>query len=137
LNATLGETLYGILGWGRTNLKDYYNLNFDPNDALTFGLGGQLPNNHQLSVFKIKDNRLHTEQEVSHWVWRHRPDARQRWTVDLSRKQGRPSQGLTSVQGHSLAVGYDHDAVFFKIAKDQKVNFSDVDQWRAAVGWRF
>jgi len=26
---------------------------------------------------------------------------------------------------------------FFKLAKDQKVNFSEVDQWRAAVGWRF
>src|SRR5262249_16922809 len=43
----LGGSLYGevggdwfaILGWGRTNLKDYYNLNFDPNDAVTFGAG--------------------------------------------------------------------------------------------------
>jgi hypothetical protein len=137
LNATVGETVFGILGLGRTNLKDYYNLNFDPNDALTFGVGGQLPNNHQLSLFKIKDNRLHTDQEVTHLVWRHRPDAHHRWTVDLSYKQGRPRQGLAMVQGHALSLGYDHHDVFFKIAKDQKVNFSDVDQWRVAAGWRF
>ena len=137
LNATFGETVYGLLGLGRTNLKDYYNLNFDPNDALTFGGGGHLNDKHQVSLFKIKDNRLHTDQEVTHLVWRYIAEAHHRWTVDVSRKQGRPSQAISPVQGHSLALAYDHDALFFKIAKDQKVNFSNVDQWRAAVGWRF
>lgn len=137
LNATFGDTVYGLLGVGRTNLKDYYNLNFDPNDAVTLGGGGHLNDKHQVSLFKIKDDRLHTGQEVTHLVWRYSPDADHRWSVDTARKQGRPSQGLAPVQGHALALAYDHKAVFFKLAKDQKVNFSEVDQWRAAVGWRF
>jgi hypothetical protein len=137
LNATVGETVYGLVGWGRTNLKDYYNLNFDPNDAVTWGLGWRVHSNNQFTLFKIKDNRLHTDQEVTHGVWRYNANAHQRWTVDLSQKQGRSSQGLALVQGNAWSLAYDHHALFFKIARDQKVNFSDIDQWRVALGWRF
>ncbi|NBP46336.1 MAG: hypothetical protein EBU72_14200, partial [Betaproteobacteria bacterium] len=36
------DALFGVLGYGRTNAQPYYNLNFDPNDAWTWGLGGQI-----------------------------------------------------------------------------------------------
>ena len=137
LNAAIGETVYGLLGLGRTNLKDYYNLNFDPNDAVTYGLGWHAQDNNQWSLFTIHDNRLHTGQVVTHGVWRHATDAHHRWTVDLSRKQGRATPDSPMVQGRSWALTYDHEALFFKLAQDQKVNFSGLDQWRAAMGWRF
>ena len=41
LNAQVGHVWYGLAGWGRTNLKPYFNLNFDPNDAITLGAGHQ------------------------------------------------------------------------------------------------
>ncbi len=37
--ANVGGETYAIIGFGRTNLKPYYNLNFDPNDAITLGVG--------------------------------------------------------------------------------------------------
>jgi len=39
LTLQVGGDWFGIAGIGRTNLKPYFNLNFDPNDALTFGVG--------------------------------------------------------------------------------------------------
>lgn len=50
LTAQFGHTIYGIAGWGRTNLRPYYNLNFDPNDAITLGLGGWWGKQHQISL---------------------------------------------------------------------------------------
>ena len=32
INAQIGDSVYALLGYGRTNARDYYNLNFDPND---------------------------------------------------------------------------------------------------------
>ncbi|MHB1230719.1 MAG: hypothetical protein ACYCY3_10480 [Halothiobacillus sp.] len=65
-----GEKTYGLLGLGRTNLKDYYNLNFDPNDALTFGLGTRAGRNTELSMCRVQDNRLGTGQRVTHIILR-------------------------------------------------------------------
>jgi len=41
--AEVGGDFYGLLGMSRTNEKRYFNLNFGPNDAWTFGLGARLP----------------------------------------------------------------------------------------------
>ena len=38
-NVQLGGSWYGIAGLGRTDARPYFNLNFDPNDAVTFGVG--------------------------------------------------------------------------------------------------
>ena len=34
LNVQAGTSWYGLLGFGRTDARSYFNLNFDPNDAL-------------------------------------------------------------------------------------------------------
>ena len=38
VTAAVGGDVYGILGISRTNERPYFNLNFDPNDAWTFGV---------------------------------------------------------------------------------------------------
>jgi hypothetical protein len=45
---------------GRTNLKDYFNLNFDPNDAILIGAGTRAIQHTTLSAFQIRDDRLGT-----------------------------------------------------------------------------
>jgi hypothetical protein len=137
--AEIGKRHFGILGWGRTNLKDYYNLNFDPNDAVTFGVGTRALPNTTLSLFQIRDDRLGTGQRVAHLVARIKPDERTRWTLDVFHKEGRPDSDPASekVRGTGATLTYDFDPWFVRVAKDPHVNFSDNDMVRVAFGLRF
>lgn len=137
LNAEVGHAVFLLLGLGRTNTKDYYNLNFDPNDAITYGLGTRLLPGSTLTLFSVKDNRLHTGQMVTHAVWRYQAAEHQRWTLDLSSKHGRPSEGEDSVSGKAISVTYDYQSVFVRLARDHKVNFTADDQTRISLGARF
>jgi len=137
INAQIGDSIFAILGFGRTNLHEYYNLNFDPNDSITYGVGTRLLPNSMLSLFAIKDDRLDTGQIVTHLVWRLSADDHQRWTIDLSSKHGSPTAGEPSVAGPGLTVTYDFQDIFVRLAQDQKVNFSTENQTRLSVGLRF
>lgn len=137
VNAQIGDSIYALLGFGRTNTRDYYNLNFDPNDSVVYGLGTRLLPKSTLSLFTVKDNRLHTGQMVTHAVWRMLPDDHQRWTVDLSSKHGRATADDESVSGKALSLTYDYRDIFFRLARDRKVNFTTEDQSRLSVGLRF
>lgn len=138
LTAQVGdEVLHGLLGWGRTNLHDYYNLNFDPNDAITLGVGGKLPGNNSYTLFTVKDDRLHTGQQISHAVLRVPFEPATRLSLDYAYKRGRASEQEALVHGHSLAIGLDQKEVFWRVTLDQKVNFSQANQTRVAVGLRF
>lgn len=88
-------------------------------------------------MFRVQDNRLHTGQKVTHLVWRYAVAERRRWTVDLSRKQGRASADADPVSGTALSITFDYDDIFFRLARDRKVNFSDDDQTRISLGLRF
>ena len=136
LTAQIGHAFYGVAGWGRTNLQPYYNLNFDPNDAITLGLGGQWQS-HQLSLTRTQDDRLHTGQRVTHLVWRYHPAPDQRLSVDLARKAGRSASEGPWLQGASLSLTWDWSGHFVRLARDQRVNFSEDTQTRASLGWRF
>ena len=137
INLRIGDSIYGLLGFGRTNMKDYYNLNFDPNDSIVVGLGTRLLPQSDLSVFSVIDDRLHTGQTVTHLVWRLTPGSGERWTVDLSSKRGRATPDDSVVSGQAVALTYNHKAVFVRLAVDRKVNFSNDDQTRLALGLRF
>lgn len=137
LNAKVGDSIYALLGLGRTNARDYYNLNFDPNDSVVYGLGTSLLPNSDLALFTVRDNRLHTGQQVTHLVWRWTPGSGERWTLDLSSKQGRPSPDEARVCGDAISLTYDHKLVFIRLAYDRKVNFSNDDQTRLSLGLRF
>ena len=137
LNAQIGDSVYALLGLGRTNLRDYYNLNFDPNDSIVVGLGTRLLPKSNVSLYTVRDNRLSTGQKVIHLVWRFAPDDHQRWTVDLSAKHGRPVADAEAVSGHALSLTYDYRQVFVRLARERRVNFSDADQTRVSIGLRF
>jgi hypothetical protein len=139
VNAEIGETYFGVLGWGRTNLKDYYNLNFDPNDAVTFGVGTRALPKTVLTLFQIRDDRLDTGQRVTHLVARIRPDARTRWTFDAFHKQGRADSDPASPQVRSTGatITYDFGRYFVRVASDPYVNFSNDHMVRIAFGMRF
>lgn len=137
LTAQVGGQVYAILGAGRTNEKDYYNLNFDPNDSTTLGAGIHLTPESSLSLFSTRDNRLHTDQVVNHLVLRTHLGDDQQIIIDLSNKQGRPSRDEDSVKGNALSVSYERHGIFIRLAQDRKVNFSNDDQTRVTVGFRF
>ena len=137
VNLELGKSVFALLGYGRTNARDYYNLNFDPNDSYTFGIGTRLIPNTNLSLFAVKDNRLHTEQVITHLVARIQLQDRQRLTVDIFEKSGRESPEDPKVSGSGLAVTYDYHDIFVRAARDRKVNYSMDDQTRVSLGFRF
>lgn len=137
INLELGTSVYALLGYGRTNARDYYNLNFDPNDSYTFGLGTRLIPSTNLSLFAVKDNRLHTEQVITHLVARIQLPDRQRLTVDPFTKSGRESPDEPKVSGSGLAITYDYHDVFVRAARDRKVIYSMDDQTRVSLGLRF
>lgn len=137
LNLEVGHAVYILLGYGRTNAKDYYNLNFDPNDSVTYGIGTRLLPQANLSAYTVKDNRLHTEQAITHLVARIELDEGKRLTVDRFEKHGRETADDPKVSGRGLALTYDFPHFFVRVARDRKVNFSNDNQNRIAFGVRF
>ena len=138
LSAQIGPpTLYGLVGYGRTNTHSYYNLNFDPNDAWTLGMGGQLSSRQIVTAYRVQDNRLNTDQRNTHVQWRWLLSDRQRLTLDVSYKSGRPDAGLEMIQGHALSLAYDDHAWFVHWVRDQHVNYTSADQIRFSAGLRF
>lgn len=136
-NLELGSSVYALLGLGRTNAKDYYNLNFDPNDSAVYGMGTRLVDNANLSLYTVKDNRLHTEQTITHAVARYQFESRRRLTLDLFEKHGRETPDAPKVSGSGGSLTYDFHDVFVRLARDHKVNFSSADQTRVSLGLRF
>jgi hypothetical protein len=145
-NLQLGDAWYGVLGIGRTNLKPYANLNFDPNDALTFAAGHQTAAGATYSITLIADDRLHTGQRDLHFfgqwpVGRVGPIASIAWladtrlSVDLMRKRGRGDDGLVRAWAYTLTA--DFSAWFVRLARDPKQNFSAQDALRLSAGIRF
>lgn len=134
--AQVGDRVYGVFGWSRTNLKPYMNLNFDPGESWTLGIGTR-NSTSSTTLFVVKDDRLNTDQLVSHMVWRHTTTEQTRWTLDLSSKTGRPAEGEPRVSGVGVSLGYDLPPYFVRIGWEQNVFFSEENQSRAAFGMRF
>lgn len=139
LNAEIGERYFALLGWGRTNLKAYYNLNFDPNDAITVGVGTHALPNTTLSLYQIRDDRLHTRQHITHLVARIKAGNKARWTFDVFRKSGRPDADPASdtLRGTGGSITFDYAAYFVRVANDPYVNFTNNHMVRVAAGMRF
>ena len=135
-NAEIGGDTFAIVGFGRTNLHDYYNLNFDPNDAITLGIGTRAISNTELSLYMVKDDRLGTGQRVTHLIARRRFAEKQRFTIDLSYKSGKNTAG-DNVEGSGIALTYDYAPWFGRVAYDPYVNFSANRMTLFALGRRF
>lgn len=135
LTAQVGsDAWYAYAGVGRTNLRPYFNLNFDPNDALTFGAGHRAGNGNVYTLFLVEDDRLHTHQRDWHANARI-GFGRQRATIDVLRKSGFSDVGDITAWGAS--VNWDFPRWFLRVARDPYQNFSAVSAWRLAAGARF
>jgi hypothetical protein len=134
LTLQAGTTWFGVAGIGRTDLKPYFNLNFDPNDSITAGVGWQDDAADLVSLTWIGDDRLHTGQRDVHLLGR-RPMLGARLVVDILFKRGESDAGFIKAWGES--VTWDHDAWFFRLARDPKQNFGAQDATRIVVGARF
>jgi len=138
VTAAVGGDVYGILGISRTNEKPYFNLNFDPNDAWTFGFGARLPQDTSVMLYQIHGEWIAAGQRVTHAVLRTRPSPDTRLSVDVFYKSGPlDSEEGGSVSVIGIGVGVDYKAWFARITWDPKVNFTPNDMVRVAVGLRF
>ena len=136
ITGQFGDAVYLIAGFGRTDRHDYFNLNFDPNDAITLGLGGHLDDANDVSLYHIWDDRLGTRQHVTHLYLHHTGAGGQRFSVDGSWKSGLNSAG-DYVRGLSVTGTYALGAWFLRIAHDRYANFGTADQNRISIGRSF
>ena len=133
--AETGKNWVAGAGLGRTNLRPYVNLNFDPNDAWMASAGYRWNSQQSLVMQVVRDNRNNPDQQNVHLVFRlPRPDG-QRIVVDLLTKSGTVEDQFIRKSG--LSIGYDWPSVFVRVAYDPYVNFTPQNMWRASVGTRF
>ena len=135
LSLEAGDTWFAGVGAGRTNLRNYANLNFDPNDALMLSGGYRWADNHSLALQIVRDNRLNPDQQNVHLVYRAPINGGDRLTLDLLQKKGLVA-GLP-ISRTGLSVGYDWPTYFLRAAWDPQVNFTAQDMLRLSVGTRF
>jgi hypothetical protein len=135
VTAVLGDPWFVVIGWGRTNLRPYFNLNFDPNDAITAGFGWKGPHDTMIAATVVADDRLGTGQRIAHAFARSQLSDDLRVTVDLNHKRGEGDMGYVSGWGVSSTI--DYRRAFLRLAWDQKQNFTLVDATRITLGVRF
>lgn len=135
LNFQAGSPWYALAGIGRTNLRPYANLNFDPNDALTFAVGHQDDDGRTYYLMLIADDRLGTQQRHLHAAARLPRPGGERFTFDILRKQGQGDEGYLRAWGASAT--YDFPSWFMRLAYDEKQNFGSRNVTRFSAGVRF
>jgi hypothetical protein len=126
-----------LLGWGRTNVKTYYNLHFDPTDSVLWGGTYSQRQMGQLSLYQIFDDRLKTGQRVTHLAWRGTLPNAMGLMVDAFGRSGASDVGEPKVKGNGLSVTLDVRDYFVRVVYDQKANFTDANMTRLSVGFRF
>jgi hypothetical protein len=134
VNVQAGGAWYGIAGIGRTDTRPYFNLNFDPNDAVTFGAGHHVEGGPSYLVFVVADDRFHTGQRDWHLNIQI-PCGDSHATLDLLRKSGQSDAG--PITGWGFSANWDWPGWFLRAAYDPYQNFSAQNVWRLATGIRF
>jgi hypothetical protein len=134
VNVQAGDAWYGVAGIGRTDARPYFNLNFDPNDAVTLGAGHHSDGGISYYFMVIADDRFHTGQRDWH-LNAQIPFGPSHATLDLLHKSGLSDAGRISAWGAS--ANYDWPKWFLRVAYDPYQNFSAQSAWRFAGGLRF
>ena len=129
-----GERWFVGAGFGRTNLRPNWNLNFDPNDSWTLSAGWRA-DGESLSLLWVRDDRQNPDQRHIHAVYRKSLADKHRITIDILHKIGIVDDTLIHRTGATIT--YDWPAFFVRLAYDPKVNFTQEDMWRLSVGTRF
>ena len=69
LTGEIGERYFALAGFGRTNLKDYFNLNFDPNDMVLLSFGTRAAEYDALAVPDPRRSSWHRPAHLaSRWA---------------------------------------------------------------------
>jgi hypothetical protein len=134
INVETGDSWFAGAGLGRTNLRPYVNLNFDPNDAWSLSGGYRWSDKHSLSLLLVGDNRLNPDERHFHVQYRV-PVGGNRLLVDVLAKRGLVEGQMIHRVGFTL--GYDWPRFFVRVAWDPKVNFTPQDMVRVQAGTRF
>lgn len=135
LNVETGQTWFAGVGIGRTNLKPYVNLNFDPNDAWMLSGGYRWSDGRALSALLVGDNRENPDQRHLHLTWRAPVGDGNRITLDLLAKRGLVNGVMVRRVG--FTAGYDWPRTFVRVAWDPRANFTPQDMLRLSAGLRF
>lgn len=131
---------YAGAGLGRTNLRPYVNLNFDPNDALMASGGYRWSTHESLGLQWVRDNRMNPDQRHLHVVYRRGLAEHHRITFDVLSKAGSVTLATGATQKIDklgLSIGYDWHEHFVKVAFDPNVNFTTQNMLRISIGTRF
>jgi len=134
LYGELGPSWFAVVGASRTNLRPFFNLTFDPNESLQLGVGRAMGSADRVTAFSIFDVRLHTGQQNTHLIWRHRARGR-RVTLDALFKSGE-TDARRYVRAFGGTVTYDFPRWFLRFAYDPYANFGEERMLRLSVGWR-
>ena len=130
-----GKT-YAIAGIARTNLRPFFDLFWDPGDSVQLGIGHKISNYDRIQGYTIFDVRLHTEQQNTHVLWRHKLNANNGITFDAVFKSGHGDSGKF-IRAGSIGVYYDREKWFWKLYYDPHVNFTDHTMVRTGIGLKF
>jgi hypothetical protein len=130
-----GKT-FAIVGVSRTNLKPLFDLFWDPSEAVQLGVAHKISSYDRIQAFTIFDVRLHTGQQNTHVLWRHKLNANNAVTFDGVFKSGHTD---SSELIHNVGIGmyYDRPRWFWKLNYDPHVNFSNRTMVRTGIGMKF
>src|SRR5262249_20728935 len=88
LYSEFGYNTYAIVGVARTNLKSFFDLYWDPSEAVQLGAGHKISSYDRIQAYTIFDVRLHTGQQNTHVIWRHKLNRTNGITFDAVFKSG-------------------------------------------------
>ena len=133
--AETGEDWFVGAGIGRTNLRPYTNLNFDPNDSWSVSAGRRMQGGEVFYLQQVRDNRLSPDQQHIHAYYRKPLGSGERVTADLLYKNG--LVGDRAIHKWGMTLIYDWPRFFAGHAYDPNVNFTADNMLRASLGFRF
>jgi hypothetical protein len=137
LSSELGSGKTVVLaGVSRTNLRPFFDLFWDPGDSVQLGIARRLSSYDRISVFTIFDVRLHTQQQNTHVLWRHKLNRNNGITFDGLFKSGLSESG-EFIRDVGLGVYYDRPKWFWKLYYDPHVNFTNRTMVRTGIGLKF
>ncbi|MBI3651978.1 MAG: hypothetical protein HY231_13240 [Acidobacteria bacterium] len=136
LYAEIGNQNYAIAGYSQTNQKPFNDLFFDPSESVQLGLGRKINHYDRLYGYTIFDVRLHTHQQDTHILWRHRLNQKNGITFDGLYKSGDTDDGKR-IHAVGIGVYYDRPKWFWKAYYDPYVNFSNQTMVRVGAGLKF
>lgn len=126
-----------LLGFSRTNLRDYFNIDFNPNDAFLVGAALDAADGTRWSLYAVQDNRIVPGQRVTHLNYRPAFTEGRRLMLDVFFRSGRIPETGEKLSALGVAATWDVKPMFLKIALDRRANFGDADMVRVSAGTRF